>query len=59
MNQPLNHVLVTISYTQRRQRHFSYITDTDGRFTFPESAARKMGPYRGKERLSDAVLPGQ
>lgn len=40
-NQPLNHVLVTINSTQRREWRLSYITDTDGRFIFPNLPAGK------------------
>jgi hypothetical protein len=40
-NQPLNHVLVTINSTQRREWRLSYITDADGRFIFPNLPAGK------------------
>lgn len=68
-NQPLNHVLVTIRYTQRRDLHLSYITDTDGRFVFQnlplgkwDLSAEKNGypmePYQGYEGYSTAVAVG-
>jgi Carboxypeptidase regulatory-like domain len=68
-NQPLNHVLVTIAYEGRRDWHLSYITDTDGRFAFPNLpagkwhlSAEKNGyraqPYQGDEGYSTAVALG-
>ncbi|HWF46820.1 MAG TPA: carboxypeptidase-like regulatory domain-containing protein [Bryobacteraceae bacterium] len=68
-NQPLNHVLVTIAYPQRREWRLSYITDTDGRFVFQNLPAGKwdmiaekngyrLQIYQGDEGYSTAVAVG-
>lgn len=68
-NQPLNHVLVTIAYAQRREWHLSYITDTDGRFVFQnlragkwDLSAEKSGTqaegYQGDEGYATAIAVG-
>ncbi|MGC2661275.1 MAG: carboxypeptidase-like regulatory domain-containing protein, partial [Bryobacteraceae bacterium] len=68
-NQPLKHVLVTVTYVPRRQWHLSYITDSDGRFIFANLPAGKWNlsaekdgypptSYQSDEGYSTAVVLG-